>query len=337
MTGELQFGEPMLLWGLILAPVWLVLSTLFYFWRQKKLARFADSAVLGRLTPDFSPLRFFIRAVVFAVALFFLMLAAAQPKFGVKPVPVQRRGVDLIIALDVSKSMDANDISPSRLKHATYSIDTLLDKLAGDRIGLVAFAGEAVLVHPLTTRAAGFRITLDTLDTDSLPVPGTAIGRAIKAAREGFEQRSIKHKVLVIITDGETHDTDALVQARQAHEEGVVIYTLGIGTENGALIPERIVGGRQDYKKDEGKYVMSKLNAKLLQELAQESGGSFYRYTGSEDVLDRLYGKVAQMGQEEFAEQFKTMLNDIYQYPLLAAVLLIFFEMAVGARRWRKR
>jgi Ca-activated chloride channel family protein len=261
------------------------------------------------------------------------MLAAAQPKFGNKPVPVQRSGVDLLIALDISKSMDVQDIAPSRLRHAIHSIDTILDKLAGDRIGLIAFAGEAVLIHPLTDRSAGFRITLETLDTDALPVPGTAIGKAIKVARESFEQHSVRNKVLVIITDGETHDVDALEQARLAHDEGVIIYTLGIGTQRGKPVPEEVINGNVEYKKWEGKIVMSRLNEVLLRRIADRAGGAYYHYSGEEDVLERLYDRISRMGQKEFASRFKTMLNDIYQYPLALAVVLLFAEMAIGGRR----
>jgi len=338
MLGELQFGAPAFLWGLLLAPAVLAVAVLLYFLRRRRMSRFAGEHALDRLVRSFSPLRFFLKAVAMAAAVFFLMLAAALPKFGIKPVPVQRSGVDLLIALDVSKSMDVQDIAPSRLRHAIYSIDTILDKLAGDRIGLIAFAGEAVLIHPLTDRSQGFRITLETLDTDALPVTGTAIGRAIKLARESFEKRSVKHKVLVIITDGETHDRDALEQARLAHDDGVIIYTLGIGTAAGKPVPETVVNGKPvDFKKRDGKIVMSRLNATLLRRIAERGGGSYYYYSGEEDVLERLYDRISRMGQKEFASRFKTMLNDIYQYPLAIGVLFLFVETAIGGRRRQKR
>ncbi len=334
MLGDLQFGAPAFLWALLLAPAVLAVAVLLYFLRRRRMNRFANEHALDRLARSFSPLRFFLKAVALAAAVFFLVLAAALPKFGIKPVPVQRSGVDLLIALDISKSMDVQDIAPSRLRHAIYSIDTILDKLAGDRIGLIAFAGEAVLIHPLTDRSHGFRITLETLDTDALPIPGTAIGQAIKLARESFEKRSVKHKVLVIITDGETHDRDALEQARLAHDDGVIIYTLGIGTTAGKPVPETVVDGKPvDYKKRDGKTVMSRLNATLLQRIAERGGGSYYYYSGEEDVLERLYDRISRMGQKEFASRFKTMLNDIYQYPLAFGVLFLFVEMAIGSRR----
>jgi Ca-activated chloride channel family protein len=333
-SGDLQFGAPAFLWGLLLAPAILALAVALYFLRRRRMKRFAADDALLRLARSFSPLRFFLKASALAAAVIFLMLAAALPKFGIKPVPVQRSGVDLLIALDVSKSMDVEDIAPSRLRHAIHSIDTILDKLAGDRIGLIAFAGDAVLVHPLTDRSGGFRITLETLDTDALPIPGTAIGKAIKVARESFEPHSVKHKVLVIITDGETHDVDALEQARMAHDEGVIIYTLGIGTTLGKPVPETIVDGKPvEYKKRDGKIVMSKLNATLLRRIAERAGGAYYHYTGEGDVLERLYDRISRMGQKEFASRFKTMLNDIYQYPLALAVALLFAQMAIGGRR----
>ena len=334
MAGELQFGAPVFLWGLLAAPAAIGVAVLLYFIRRRRLARFASEHALERIARSFSPLRYFLKATALAAALFFLFLAAALPKYGVKPVPVQRRGVDLVIAIDVSASMDVQDIAPSRLRHAIHSIDTILDRLGGDRIGLIAFAGEAILVHPLTNRSAGFRITLETLDTNSVPVPGTALGAAIKVARQSFEKRSVRHKVLVMITDGETHDRDALEQAKSAHEEGVIIYTLGIGTEEGKPVPETVLDGEVvEFKQREGRYVMSRLNAQLLRQIAERAGGAYYRYTGAEDVLDRLYDRIGKMGQKEFAERFKTMLNDVYQYPLGAAIVLLFVEMAIGGRR----
>jgi Ca-activated chloride channel family protein len=193
-----------------------------------------------------------------------------------------------------------------------------------------------VLIHPLTNRSGGFRITLETLDTDALPDPGTALGKAIKVARDSFEKQSVKHKVLVIITDGETHDRDALEQARGANEEGVIIYTLGLGTARGKPVPETVVDGKPvEYKKRDGKIVLSRLNATLLRRIAERGGGNYYRYSGQEDVLDRLYDEISQMGRKEFASRFKSMLNDIYQYPLALAVVLFFAEMFIGTRKRR--
>lgn len=336
MLTELQFGVPEFIWVAWLAPLFMGLMVFLYFRRRRRLARFAQPQFVEKLAGDFSSLRFFIKAVALTLALVLLMFAAAQPKYGMKPVPVQRKGVDLIIALDVSKSMDTTDVTPSRLQRARHSIETLLGKLAGDRIGLVVFAGEAVLIHPLTTRAAGFKITLDTLETDIVGEPGTALGAAIKKARESFEERSVKNKVLILITDGETHDSDALQQAEMAHQEGILIYTLGIGTPEGAPVPENVYEGQVvDFKKKDGRYIISSLNTALLQRIANAGGGAFYHFAGSEDVLNQLYGTISKMGEEEITSRYRELLNDIYQYPLTLAVAFLLFAMALGERKRR--
>ena len=338
MSAELQFGLPWFLWGVPLAPLMLAAAAALYLCRRRRMERFGERAALDRLAGDASPLRFFLRAIAFSAAVLFLAPAAARPTFGLKPLPVRRSGIDLIVALDVSKSMDAADVAPSRLRRALHGIDSLLENLGGDRIGLVAFAGEAVLVHPLTDRDAGFRITLDSIDTDSMPTPGTSLGAAIEAAREGFESRSAKHRVLVLITDGETHDEDALDQARLAHQEGVVIYALGIGSARGAPVPERLEDGRPtEFKMRGGSYVISRLNSNLLRRIAEAGGGEYYTFSGRGEALGRLYGRISSMGETEFASRFKSMRNEIYQYPLLAAVLLLGIEMAIGNRKWRAK
>jgi Ca-activated chloride channel family protein len=336
MSGALQFGQPELLWGAALSPLVLALLVAVYYLRRRRLKGFATPAALEKLAGDFSPLRFFLRAIAFSIAVLFLFLAAAQPKYGLKPVPVQRKGVDLVIALDVSRSMDATDVAPSRLQRARRSIETLVNKLAGDRIGLVAFAGEAVLIHPLTAQAPGFLLTLDTLDTDVLPVAGTAIGAAIRASRQAFEDRSLRHRVLIIITDGETHDADALNEAELARAEGILIYTLGIGTAEGAPVPEETrAGGVVSFKKREGRYIISALNAALLQDIARVGNGAFYHWTGEGDILDRLYGTISRMGEVEMTQRYKELMNDIYQYPLATAVIFLAASLIIGERRRR--
>ena len=235
--------------------------------------------------------------------------------------------------------MDTADVPPSRLQRARKSIETLLEKLSGDRIGLVVFAGEAILIHPLTTRAAGFLITLETLDTDAVPTPGTALGAAIEKARETFEERSVKHRVLIVITDGETHDENALEQAKLAHEEGILIYTLGIGTPEGAPVPEYARGSRVEFKKRDGRYIISQLNTDLLQQIAETGNGAFYHFTGSGDALNRLYDRISRMGEIEDGESDRVteLMNDIYQIPLTAAVAAMIAALSIGERRRRNQ
>jgi Ca-activated chloride channel family protein len=332
---EFIFARPEFLWGAAAAPLIFVVLVLMRRANHRRLLRFAERSALKRLNREASTVRAIFRIVLFSLALIFVFVAGAQPKYGLKTVPVQRQGVDLLIALDVSRSMETEDIRPNRLQRARISIQNLLDRLAGDRIGMIVFAGEAVLIHPLTTRAAGFLLTLDTLNTDAVAVQGTAIGEAIKTARNSFEENSVKHKVLVLITDGETHDESAVEQARLAAEEGITIYSIGIGTQRGDKIPVyRRNGEVVEYKKENGRYVFSKLNVNLLQELARVGGGRYFHYANSsDDMLAALYNDIETEATEENTERRHELMNDIYQFPLSLAVFLLATAMMIGNRR----
>jgi Ca-activated chloride channel family protein len=334
---ELVFARTEFLWAAIGTPLVLLVMILFYLSKRKKLEKFADQAALERVAASFSSLRFFIKAVALTLTFLFLMLAAAQPKYGLKSMPVKRKGVDLIIALDVSKSMDTADVPPSRLYRARKSIETLLNKLAGDRIGLVVFAGEAVLLHPLTTRSTGFLITLETLETNIVGTPGTALGESIKEARKSFETNTLRNKILIVITDGETHDENAVEQAKQAKAEGIKIFTLGIGTPEGEPVPDYESEGQTVYMKEKGRYIISKLNTSLLQEIAAEADGAYYHFAGGENELEKLYNNVAQMGKEEETDQSHDVLEDIYQYPLAVAMMALLLALLIGDKKRERK
>lgn len=332
---DFAFGQPEFLWAIVAVPF--VIFFLIWLQRREKsrLQKFASKPALQRLNKEVSTVRAMVRMVLLGLTLIFVFLAAAQPKFGLKRVPVERQGVDMIIALDVSKSMETEDIKPNRLQRARLSIQNLIEKLAGDRVGLVVFAGEAVLLHPLTTRAAGFLLTLDTLNTDAVALQGTAIGEAIRVARESYEENSLKNRVLVLITDGETHDEDALAQAAQAAEENITIYTIGIGTQRGDKIPEYVRNGEiVDYKKVDGRYVFSKLNVDLLREIAETADGKFFHYANSsDDMLAALYNDLQEKKTEEKTERQEELMNDIYQIPLSLAVFFLSASLLVGNRK----
>lgn len=332
---EFIFAYPEFLWGLLAAPLVLLFLLALRRSAKKRLLRLADAQLLERLTAESSTIRASLSAVLIALGLVFVFLAAAQPKYGLKTVPVERKGVDLIIALDVSNSMETADIKPNRLQRARISIQNMLEKLAGDRVGLIVFAGEAALIHPLTTRSAGFLLTLDTLNTDAVALQGTALGEALAVARESFEDTSVRNKVLVMITDGETHDEDALEQARMAAEEGIAIYTIGIGTPRGDKIPEYVRNGEViDYKKVDGRYVFSKLNSELLQQIAETGGGRYFSHTNSgDDMLTALYQDLKDKETEEKTEKKHELMNDIFQIPLSLAVFFFGIAIMIGNRR----
>jgi Ca-activated chloride channel family protein len=263
----------------------------------------------------------------------FVILALANPQIGTKLEEVKREGVDIMIALDVSNSMTAEDIKPSRLESAKQEISRMIDKLQNDRIGMVVFAGDSYLQLPLTTDYPAARLLLSTIDVDIVPVPGTAIGSAIRLAKKSFAAGEQKHKVIVLITDGENHEDDAIAAAKEAHDEGVVIHTIGMGLPDGAPIPvyqnQNIVG----YKKDnEGATVVTKLDQQALVQIAEAGGGKFIRASNQQNELDAILREIESMEKKEFGAKIVTEYEDRFQYCLALALLLLLMEFFLSER-----
>ncbi|MCI0566644.1 MAG: VWA domain-containing protein, partial [Acidobacteria bacterium] len=271
----MPFGEPRALMLLLLIPLLGVLLGVVRLRRKRLLRRLGQEELVARLLETPGAPRWVIRVALILLAGTFLALALARPQWGAKVEEVRRKGVDVIIAMDVSSSMLAEDVKPSRLARAREEVATLIDSLEGDRVGLVAFAGEATVACPLTLDYSAAKVFLDVLDPALVPVPGTAIASAIRKSSEAFGSKEKRYKVLVLITDGEDHEKDAVAAAREAAAEGVVIYTLGVGSGSGSPIPVRGTDGSGGgYKKDrEGKIVTSRLDPVKLAEIAEAAGG----------------------------------------------------------------
>jgi Ca-activated chloride channel family protein len=264
----------------------------------------------------------------------FLVLALARPQWGAKVEEVRRKGVDVIIAMDVSASMLAEDVKPSRLARAREEVDTLIDSLEGDRVGLVAFAGEATVACPLTLDYSAAKVFLDVLDPALVPVPGTAIASAIRKSTEAFGSKDKRYKVLVLITDGEDHEKDAVDAAKEAAAAGVVLYTLGVGSGSGSPIPVRgedgSVGG---YKKDrEGKIVTSRLNPVKLAEIAEAAGGRYLPLTPEGREIREIQDRIALMEHRQVGSRFITTYEERYQIPLAVALGALILEAGIGGR-----
>lgn len=270
------------------------------------------------------------RRALMMMSFLFLILALGRPQWGERMEEVKRKGLDIIVALDVSASMDATDIRPSRLDAARGEISAFLDLLEGDRAGLVCFAGDAALICPLTLDYSSLKIFLDSADTATISRPGTAIGAAIEAATKAFNSAERKYKVIVLLTDGENHEDDPLEAARKAKEEGIVIFTIGIGTPSGDLVPVKDEEGRvKEYKKDEsGQFVKSRLDAGTLQEIASTTGGKFFAITTGGDELRKIADEIASMDKREVSARLQTVYEERFQWFLFPAVVLV---LAAGA------
>lgn len=340
----MRFYEPLYLLGIALIPI----LGLFMWWsigRKKKiLAHFGDIPLIMRAASGISFSRQVSKAALLWVTILFLSLAAAKPQLGTHMEMMKREGIDIIIAIDVSHSMMALDVQPgpiSRLDKARQEIRSLIDpnRLQGDRIGLVAFAGEAFLQCPLTLDYAAARIFLDAIDTDIIPVPGTAVGDAIRKATEGFTKQERKHKVLILLTDGEDHDTGPIEAAEEARKEGVKIYTVGIGNLEGEPIPiYNKRGDRIGFKKDdEGNVIVSKMDETALQKIALTTGGKYYRATPSELELDRIYDDISGMEKKELEGKLLLQYDDRFQWPLALAMIFVIMEVFFSERVVTKR
>lgn len=270
-----------------------------------------------------------------------MILALANPQIGTKYEEVKQTGIDVYILLDVSLSMKAEDIKPNRLEEAKHSISSLIQKLRGDRIGLIVFSGEAYVQFPLTTDYAAASLLLNAVSVNSVPQPGTAIGEAIKLATKSFKEDSKTQKVIVAITDGEDHEGDVMDAVKDAVDKNISIYTIGLGSPSGVPIVLYDQNGKPvGYKLDkDNNVVLTKLDEPILQQIAQEGKGKYYRGSNSENELDQIYQDLSKVEKTEFGTTKITSYEDRFYYLLAPAILLLILEFFISEKRsalWTK-
>jgi len=301
---------------------------------RANLARFGEPPLVAALI-DPAHARDRVRAGLGAAALALLVLASARPQLGSKLTDVKRRGNDVFIALDVSASMSAEDVQPSRLVKARRSLGLLVNQLKGDRVGIIAFAGEAFLVCPLTLDADAARLFLEYAGPDAAPVPGTTLGGTVRRAMKHLVRESRARKVLVMLTDGEdTAGSDPIGAAREAKDFGLEIYAVGMGTPQGDVIRTRDASGAvTGFKKDEkGGTVLSRLDEATLSEMSKLTGGVYFRTTASDAEVYELADRISSGGGQVLSSRGYLIREDRYQFPLLLAILLLMAEMLVARR-----
>ena len=333
----MRFAEPfnfVLLLGVALLAI-------FVFWalsrKKKLLARFSDIPLVMKNAPYISFARQRTKGLVLLVAMVLVVAALARLQFGTHMELMQREGIDIIVAVDLSYSMLATDLKPNRLEKAKQELRSIVDRLRGDRIGLVAFAGEAFVQCPLTLDYAAAHFLLAAMDQSTVSVQGTSLSSAIEAAQRSFSDQEKKHKVLLLLTDGEDHEGGALEAAEEARSQGIKIYTVGIGNPAGEPIPVTDRNGNQiGFRKDsEGEVIMSRLDEVTLQKIALTTGGKYYHATAGELELDRIFEEIATMEKKDLEGSLVTRYDDRYQWPLLFAILLIVGEFFVSERKKR--
>lgn len=331
----IRFARPDLLYLLALVPALALLVWLAARARRKSLGTFGALPLLDRLSDSAGKAKRTFGALLVLCAVSLLALGLANPQVGTRLEDVKQEGIDLFIALDVSLSMKAEDIKPNRLDKAKLEIRNLINRLQGDRIGLIVFAGEAFTQFPLTSDYSAANLFLEAVDVDAVPVPGTAIGSAIGHALESFDFEEPTTKAVIIITDGENTEGDVYEAAEGAASKGVLLYTVGLGSPDGAPIPRYGSSGRQiDFKRDRtGNVVLSKLDEVALEKIASIGKGKYFRGTAGQSELDEIYAAVNALEKREFGTKRFTDFEDRFQWFLGAALVVLLLELLLSDQR----
>jgi Ca-activated chloride channel family protein len=326
-----RFANPEYLIALWLIPALILLYILFNRNRKRLLEKFADKELHKTIMYSFSGIKSKVKFGLILSALALLIISFANPQVGTKMTEVKQTGIDVYILLDVSRSMQAEDIKPNRLEKAKYQISNLIQKLRGDRIGLIVFAGEAYVQFPLTTDYSAANLFLSAVDFNSVPQPGTAIASAIDMAVQSFDSAATD-KAIILITDGEDHEGDIDKAVEGATDRGIKIYAIGLGSPDGVPIPIYDGKGNQvGFKKDNsGQTVLTKLDESILKDIAEKGNGKYYRGNNYEDYLDKIYSDLSKLKQAEFGVKKVTDYEDRFYYFLIPAILLLILELFIS-------
>ena len=329
----IYFAQYRYLLLLLLVPVILIAHAVKLRLRRKRVERFGDAALVEELMPSYSRAKGWVGTVLFALGFFFFVIGLARPQIGAKLREHEAKGAEIMICLDVSNSMLAEDYSPNRLERAKLAISRIVDRLQDDRIGLIVFAGSSFVQLPITTDYVSAKMFLNSIDTGSVPVQGTAIGDAVLTAARSFSAQSEKSRAIIVITDGENHEDDPVDAVRQVAEMGIKVYTIGVGSLRGQPIPK----DGELMKDREGNIVVSRLDEGTLQQMADAGGGAYVHAGNEEFGLNPIVDDIKKME----AERFNSVVFEEYdeQYMYFFAIALAFFviEMLVGDRRSRRK
>lgn len=331
-----RFAHPDFLYLLLLLPVFVLFFIINEIRKKKALKRLGDTNLINGLVPEMSRIRPVIKFILQLTAFLSGVIMIARPQFGSKIEDVKKQGVEVIIALDVSNSMLAEDIQPDRLTRAKQAISRLVDDLENDKIGLIVFAGDAYIQIPITTDYISAKMFLSSISPNMVPKQGTAIGAAINLGVRSFSPGEGKSKAMIIITDGENHEDDPLKAAEEASKEGIVIHTVGIGSSNGVPIP-MVINGKKDYLKDrDGNIVVTKLDEDILKKIALSTNGNYVRASNSNIGLDEIYAQIKKMKKQDLESTMYTEYNDQFQIFAAIAFFLLIADFMIMERKNRR-
>ena len=329
----LYIAHPEFMWLLLLSPVLLIVYGIVRHRRGKAVARFGNPWLVRQLMPSWSSAKGWWHIVLFCVAFEFFVIGLSRPLIGAKLSERETKGAEIMICLDVSNSMLARDYQPDRLSRAKLAISRLTDRLQDDRIGLVIFAGTSFVQLPITADYISAKMFLNNVDTGSIPIQGTAIGDAIITAARSFSAQSEKSRVIIVITDGENHEDDAVAAAKTVAESGIRVYTIGVGSTEGEPIP---MGGGL-LKDRSGEIVVTRLDEQALKDIAAAGGGAYVHAGNEEFGLNPIIDEISKMEDERLSSVVFEEYDELYMYFLGIALGIFVIEMLIGERRAKRR
>ena len=328
----INFANAQYLLLLLLIPFFFVLQSVVLMLRRRRIRKFGDEALVNHIMPSYSRAKVWVRLSFFSLGFFFFVIGLSRPQIGAKLKEHETKGAEIMIVLDVSNSMLAEDYSPNRLERAKLAISRLVDKLREDRIGLIVFAGNSFVQLPITTDYVSAKMFLSSINTESVPVQGTAIGEAINTAVRSFSTQSEKSRAIIVITDGENHEDDPVAAAKQAAEMGIRVFAIGVGSPEGKPIP---MDGEL-LKDKEGNIVVTRLDEKVLQEVAAAGNGVYVRAGNSEFGLNPIIDDINKMEDEKYSSVVFEEYDEQFMYFLGIALVFFVIEMLIGDRRSKK-
>ena len=328
----INFAQAQYLFLLLLIPFFFLIQALVLRLRRRRIRKFGDEKLVRELMPSYAKAKVWVRLTLFSVGFFFFVIGLSRPQIGAKLKEHETKGAEIMIALDVSNSMLAEDYSPNRLERAKLAISRLVDKLRDDRIGLIVFAGNSFVQLPITTDYVSAKMFMNSISTESVPVQGTAIGEAINTAMRSFSSQSEKSRAIIVITDGENHEDDPVAAAKPAAEMGVRVFTIGVGSPEGKPIP---MDGELLKDKD-GNIVVTRLDESVLQEVAQAGNGVYVRAGNSEFGLNPIIDDIRRMEDEKYSSIVFEEYDEQFMYFLAIALFFFVIEMLVGDRRSKR-
>lgn len=328
----LNFAQAQYLLLILLIPVFFIIQAVMLKLRGRRIRKFGDENLVSMLMPSYSRGKVWVRLVLFSIGFFFFVIGLSRPQIGAKLKEHETKGAEIMIVLDVSNSMLAEDYSPNRLERAKLAISRLVDKLRDDRIGLIVFAGNSFVQLPITTDYVSAKMFLNSITTESVPVQGTAIGDAINTAMRSFSAQSEKSRAIIVITDGENHEDDPVAAAKQAAELGVSVYAIGVGSPEGKPIP---MDGELLKDKD-GEIVVTRLDETVLQEVAQAGNGVYVRAGNSEFGLNPIIDNIKKLEDERYSSIVFEEYDEQFMYFLGIALFFFVIEMLIGDRRSKR-